>query len=174
MTRISLQCRSRHFLYNFGAFIPKVLGQAVDHGQFRFRTLLNDGWRLAAGSDLCVGAEERQSNPLFGVWCCVKREGFGGIPVGDEAERLDVSDALLMHTQYAAEALGVADECGTLEAGKVADLVVLDQDPFEVPADEIPRIQVDEVFLAGASVYRRSGAAVAEGSALIGRLCASA
>lgn len=148
------------FLYNFGAFIPKVLGQSVDDGQFRFRSLLRDGWRLAAASDMCVGAEERQSNPLFGVWCSVRREGFTGAPVGDVAERLDVGEALLMHTQYAAEALGVAAECGTLEPGKVADLIVLDRDPFDIATDDIPRIRVDEVFLAGAPVYQRSGVPV--------------
>jgi predicted amidohydrolase YtcJ len=146
------------FLYNFGAFIPKVLGHDVDSGQFRFRSLLRDGWRLAAGSDMCVGSEERQSNPLFGVWCSTRRTGFAGTPVGDGAERLNVGEALLMHTQYAAEALGVGSECGTLEPGKAADLIVLDNDPFGVPIDQIPKIQIDEVFLAGALVYRRSRA----------------
>jgi predicted amidohydrolase YtcJ len=147
------------FLYNFGAYIPKVLGPDVDNGQFRFRSLLDDGWRLAAGSDITVGAEERQSNPLFGVWCAVKREGFVGDTVGDPDERISVREALLMHTLYAAEALGVEDDRGTLEPGKLADMIVLDGDPWTVPVDELPLINVDEVFLGGVSVYRRRDAA---------------
>jgi predicted amidohydrolase YtcJ len=143
------------FLYNFGAYIPKVLGPAVDRGQFRFRSLLDDGWRLAAGSDLCIGGEERQSNPLFGVWCAVKREGFVGELIGDEAERISVDEALLMHTIYAAEALGVGDDRGTLEPGKLADVIVLDRDPGAVAVDDLLEINVDEVFVSGRSVYQR-------------------
>jgi predicted amidohydrolase YtcJ len=147
------------FLYNFGAYIPKVLGAEVDRGQFRFRSLLDDGWRLAAGSDLCIGGEERQSNPLFGIWCAVKREGFVGEVVGDVAERISIDEALLMHTLYAAEALGVGDDRGTLEPGKLADLIVLDRDPREVSVDELLDLCVDEVFVSGTSVYRRADAA---------------
>lgn len=147
------------FLYNFGAYIPKVLGPDVDNGQFRFRSLLDDGWRLAAGSDITVGAEERQSNPLFGVWCAVKREGFVGETVGNLDERISVREALLMHTLYAAEALGVDGDRGTLEPGKLADMIVLDGDPWAVPVDELPQINVDEVFVGGRSVYLRPDAA---------------
>jgi hypothetical protein len=149
------------FLYNFGAYIPRVLGSDVDNGQFRFRSLLDDGWRLAAGSDMCVGAEEKQSNPLFGVWCAVKREGFVGEIVGDPAERITVIEALLMHTLYAAEALGVESDRGSLEPGKLADVIVLDRDPCDVPVDDLPAINVDQVFLGGASVHQREGAAAA-------------
>lgn len=145
------------FLYNFGAFIPEVLGPAVDAGQFRFRSLIHDGWRLAGSSDITVGAEEGQSNPFFGVYCSVARTGFTGLPVGEDAEKLDVAEAMLMHTVHAAEALGVASDRGTLEAGKAADFIVVDADPFAVPPDALPRIAVDEVFLSGARVYRRPG-----------------
>jgi predicted amidohydrolase YtcJ len=143
------------FLFNFGAYIPEVLGPAVDAGQFRFRSLLHDGWRLAASSDVTVGAEEGQSNPFFGVYCSVARKGFTGKLVGEESEKLNLAEALLMHTQYAAESLGVADDRGTLAPGKAADLIIVDADPFEVPADRLPRIAVDEVLIGGASVYRR-------------------
>src|SRR5262249_18246417 len=136
------------FLYNFGDFFPVYLGDAGTHGRFPLRGLLDDGWDLSASSDLFLGAEERQTNPLFGIWCCLKRETFLG-EVIDEEQRLTLDEALRMHTVSAARALGVEHERGSIEPGKVADLVVLAEDPYETAIDRIPDIRVDHVYVDG-------------------------
>jgi imidazolonepropionase-like amidohydrolase len=57
-----------------------------------------------------------------------------------------------MHTINGAEVLGLAHEKGSLEPGKLADLVVLDRDPFAVAIDDLRRIKVESVFLGGRRV----------------------
>lgn len=145
------------FLYNFGAFLPTYLGEALGHGRFPFRTLLDDGWHISGSSDVFWGSEEGQSNPLLGVWCSVARRDFWGERL-EPAEAITVAEALRMHTLYAAEALGVQNSRGSLEAGKLADLVVLDKDPRDVPADELRDVKVDYVFVGGKLVHEREGA----------------
>ena len=145
------------FLYDFGDFIPVYLGEPGRHGQFPFRTLLAEGWHMCGSSDLALGSEERQSNPLFSMWCCVKRQSYLGELIEPE-QRISVDDALRMHTLYAAEALGIGDRCGSIEVGKVADLIVLDRDPRAVEPDQLLDINVDFVFVGGQPVYERPAA----------------
>ncbi|MEA2376210.1 MAG: hypothetical protein QOD13_117 [Thermoleophilaceae bacterium] len=153
------------FLYNFGDFFPVYLGGHGDHGRFHFRTLLDRGWRLNSSSDLHLGAEEEQTNPLFGVWCATKRESFLGDIIEPE-QRVTRDEALAMHTRHAAEALGVGDERGTLEPGKLADVVVLDRDLEPVSDDDLRKVKVDYVFLGGELVYERPGAKPPSGASL--------
>jgi predicted amidohydrolase YtcJ len=145
------------FLYNFGGFLPVYLGRHGETGRFPFRTLLADGWQLPLSSDITLGAEERQTNPLFGIWCAMERRSFSGDLV-EPAEAIGFSDALRMHTLHGARVLGVDAERGSLEPGKVADAVVLERDPRGVPASELPDIRVDYVFAGGKLAYRRKGA----------------
>jgi predicted amidohydrolase YtcJ len=145
------------FLYNFGGFLPVYLGRHGTRGRFPFRSLLAEGWELPVSSDLTMGGEERQTEPLFGMWCAMERRSFTGEPVEPE-EAVGFDDALRMHTINGARVLGVGDERGSLEAGKVADAVVLDRDPRTVPASELPDIEIDFVFSGGQLVHRREGA----------------
>jgi predicted amidohydrolase YtcJ len=145
------------FLYNFGGFLPVYLGEHGSHGRFPFRSLLADGWELPLSSDITLGAEERQTNPLFGMWCAMERRSFKGDVVEAE-EAVGFADALRMHTINGARVLGVEADRGSLEPGKLADAVVLERDPRSVPASELPDIRVDYVFVGGELAYRRDGA----------------
>ena len=69
-----------------------------------------------------------------------------------------MEEALKMYTIYPAAALGEDDVKGSLEPGKLADIVVLNRDPSEMTGDEILDVKVDYVFLGGREVYRRPGA----------------
>jgi predicted amidohydrolase YtcJ len=147
------------FLHNFAEFLPAYVGEYARHRQFPFRRLLDDGWPLSGSSDVWVGSEQRQTNPFFSIACCVTRRSFHGHLIA-EAERITVAEALRMHTLGGATALGEQETRGSLEPGKLADLVVLDRDPLGVPDDELADIAVDQVLLAGQTVHVR-GADVA-------------
>jgi predicted amidohydrolase YtcJ len=149
------------FLYNFfGDFLPVYLGKHGEHGRLPLKTLLQDGWKVASSSDLHVGAEDRATNPLFSIWCCVERQSFFGNTIEPE-QRISVEEALKLHTIYPALSLGEGDNRGSLEKGKHADVIVLDQDPREVAGEKLLDVKVDHVFLGGKAVHARSGAAAA-------------
>jgi predicted amidohydrolase YtcJ len=143
------------FLYNFGDFFPVYLGDPGRVGRFPFRALLDEGWKLSGSSDILLGSEERQTNPLFSVWCCLKRETFFG-EIIDPEQRITMDEALQMHTINAALALGQERERGSIAAGKLADLVVLAESPYDVDVDRLPDIAVDTVYVGGREAYARA------------------
>ncbi|MCU1636863.1 MAG: putative periplasmic protein, partial [Cryobacterium sp.] len=146
------------FLYNFDDFLPEYLGRAGERGRHPFRSLLAAGVRLSASSDLHMGSEIEQTNPLFGVWNCVKRESFLGNIIEQE-ESIDLDTALQMHTLDAAALLGRESEIGSIAAGKHADITILEEDPHDVTVDQLRQIRADRVIVSGITVYEREGAA---------------
>jgi hypothetical protein len=104
-----------------------------------------------------IGSEDRATNPFFSIWNTLRRRSFMGDTI-DADQRITLLEALRMHTSNAAATLGEGDRRGSLEAGKDADVIVLDRDPRACADDELLEVQVDEVFLGGRSVHRRSAA----------------
>jgi predicted amidohydrolase YtcJ len=145
------------FIFTLGEFIPTYVGDYGHHGQFPLRTLIDDGWSLSGSSDVWIGSELRQTNPLFSIWCCVERRGFFGNQIEPE-QAISVDEALWMHTMGGAKVIGHEREKGSLESGKLADVIVLAQDPRTVKPSALADIPVDYVFLGGRCVYRRPGA----------------
>jgi hypothetical protein len=90
--------------------------------------------------------------PLTGIAAAVTRRTREGALV-DPTEAVSVQAALAAYTIEAARAMGLEAECGSLEAGKRADLVVLDRNPLEVPPEELERLQVRRTFVAGGQVW---------------------
>ena len=144
------------FLYTFGDYFGDYLGEYGTRGRFQFADLLRDGWPLTGSSDVWVGSEREATNPLFSVWCCVRRQTYDERLI-DPDQAISVDAALRMHTVNAAAVLGEADQKGTIEAGKLADLVVLDRDPRTAAIDDIPAIGVHRVFLGGEPVLAPAG-----------------
>jgi len=117
--------------------------------QYLFGDLLRSGARLAAGSDWAVSS----ANPLRAAHVAVNRT----LP-GTQAEPLLPGQALSLGQHLGAYTAGSAyvnhlDETGAIEAGMLADLVVLDRDPFDGPADEIAYTGVHSTYVAGQRVY---------------------
>jgi predicted amidohydrolase YtcJ len=142
------------FLYTFGDYFVDYLGDYGSRGRFPFRTLLDAGWPLSASSDVWVGSEREATNPLFGVWCCVARETYAG-KVIDPHEALTVGEALRLHTSGGAAAMGESDVKGTLEPGKLADVAVLDRDPFSSSTEDLRHIRADLTLIGGKVAYDR-------------------
>lgn len=139
------------FLFNFvGDFVPMLLGDAGSHGRLALRTIIDQGVIPAASSDVGLGAEDGQSSPLFGIWCCMARQGYWG-RVLEPDEAISFAEALRLFTLEGARALGLDREIGSLERGKLADLVILDRDP-RADADEVRQARVDSVYLGGREI----------------------
>ena len=91
--------------------------------------------------------------PLRLVWAAVNRKTRSGFLLGG-AQRLDVMDALRAVTIDAAYQHFQEGNRGSLELGKLADLVILSRNPLDDPAT-IDEIEVVETIVGGERVYRR-------------------
>jgi predicted amidohydrolase YtcJ len=86
--------------------------------------------------------------PLDTIAAAVARRTLKGQPIGAD-QALTVEEAVRAHTIDAAFALGMEDRLGSLETGKLADLVVLDGDPFTTPTQQIADLGVWLTVLGG-------------------------
>lgn len=139
------------FLYTFGEYFEDYLGEFGREGRFHFKSLMAQGWRLNGSSDVWIGSEREATNPMFSIWCCLKRQAYSG-KIIDEHEALSLGQALKMHTLDSAAALGEDDVRGSLAPGKFADVIALEKDPFEVPVDDLRTMKVDYVMARGRCV----------------------
>ena len=120
---------------------------------YAFRDLLNAGTTLALGSDCPVASP----NPYLGIQAAVTRQKNDGTPAEGwyPAQRLTVAEAVYGYTMGAAIAAGTENMQGSLTSGKLADLVVLEDDIFEIPPLEIGKAQVKMTVFDGEIVFRR-------------------
>lgn len=91
------------------------------------------------------------------VWCAVNRVTRNGVRIGED-QCISVYDALRGITVNAAYAYHEEDRKGTLEAGKLADLVILERNPLKVDAMELKDIVVVETIKEGEVLYRMESA----------------
>lgn len=91
---------------------------------------------------------------LHTIWAAVNRITRNGVSIGPE-ERVSVYEALKAVTINAAYAYFEENIKGTIEKGKLADLVILDKNPLEVEPDEIKDIQVLETIKEGVKLYSK-------------------
>jgi len=102
-----------------------------------YRTILDAGIPISGGSDSPV----TPYNPLAGIQAAVNHP--------NHLERVSVREAIEMFTSTAAWSAFEEREKGTLAPGKLADLSVLEKDPFQVPTDRIKDIDIQSVCIEG-------------------------
>lgn len=129
------------------------LGEARMRGAYAWQTFLQQGTIVAAGSDFPV----ELSNPFFGLHAAVTRQDRANQPEGGwyAHEAMTLQQALRAFTLDAAYAAGQEQELGSLEPGKWADFIVLDQDPFAVDSAKLWQADVLATYVAGEAVYQR-------------------
>lgn len=92
-------------------------------------------------------------SPIMDVFSAVNRLTMTGFVLGPD-QRIGVMDALRGVTINAARMHFVEDKVGSLEPGKLADLVILDKDPTKVQAHNLKDLAVKETIVGGVTIYK--------------------
>ncbi len=118
------------------------------------RDLIDSGALLAGGSDWPVMPSP---NPWYGIQGLVERADPSGEFPGTlwPEQAITLAEALHIYTLGASQAMGIDDLAGSLEVGKSADFVVLDQNPF-APTTRLSETSATQTWFAGACVYERN------------------
>jgi predicted amidohydrolase YtcJ len=119
----------------------RFLGRERFERRHPYRRIVDAGILVAAGSDSDAGP----MGPLLGIHAVVNHP--------DEDRRLAVYEALTLYTKNGAKIAFEEKEKGTIEAGRLADLVVLGENPLKVPATSLQDISVDMTLVGGQVVY---------------------
>jgi len=120
---------------------------------YAFRALLDSDAPLAFGSDWTVAPLD----PMLGVYAAVTRRTLDGKNPGGwvPEQKISVGEALRAYTYGNAWATFNEQKWGTLAAGRYADVVVLDRDPFAVPPESLGTIKPLFTFVNGRLVYQK-------------------
>ena len=138
-----------------GRWADRVIGAERAKGTYAFKSLLDHGAKLAFGSDWFVAPP----TPLAGIYAAVTRRTLddrhptGWVP----EQKITVEQALRAYTSGSAYAGFQEKDVGTLEAGKLADLVIVDRDITRIPAETIRDAKVMLTMVGGRVVFDRDG-----------------
>ncbi|MDO4284583.1 MAG: amidohydrolase [Eubacteriales bacterium] len=138
-----------HLLLDEDGEIERVGAHRVQY-EWVMRTLLEETGRLAIGTDYPVVS----LSPFDTIYAAVTRRHFDGREASrNPQEALTMAQTLRAYTYGAAQVYSRQDEIGSLEAGKYADLVVIDRDLFSVPYEQIRDCRVAMTMVGGRVVY---------------------
>jgi predicted amidohydrolase YtcJ len=138
-----------HTFY-WGDWHKQIIGDSLGNKISPVRTALNKGLNITIHTDAPVALP----NLMRVVWTAVNRTSRSGEIIGAE-ERLTPYEALKAITDWSAYQHFEEDKKGTLEEGKLADLVILDANPLKVEPDAIKEITVVETIKEGKSIYKK-------------------
>ena len=136
--------------YNTDKFV--FYGEELMKRCMAYRTLLDAGIRAAAGSDFSPGP----FSPLMGIQGMVTRTGWDGRTWGAN-QRITVDEAIRVNTINGAYASHEETLKGSIAEGKLADFVLLADDPHSVPAGKIKDIQIVRTVVGGTTVHQTGG-----------------
>ena len=125
----------------------------------RFRSMFSKGLRISMGSDFpASGVGLIESSPLHGIEVGITRtqpglDGARQLP--DANETLTIDQLIYGYTMGSAYQLAAEDQIGSLEVGKAADFIVLNQDITSIDPSAIHSTQVLQTFVNGRQVYLR-------------------
>jgi len=123
-------------------YLDEILGERI-YESSPFRSIIDAGIHLSGGSDAPV----THPDPIEGIY------GACNHPY-DPGQSVSILEALRMYTYEVAWTSFDEEERGTLEEGKVADLVILNQDPFALHSSDLLSLKVENLYLNGEEFQR--------------------
>lgn len=134
-------------------WIDNVLGQERSRYGYAWGSLKKEGTVLAFGTDWPVAP----LNPMLGIYAAIARKDTSGYSVEGwhPEERLTIKEAIDAYTWGSAYAEYKDHEKGSLEPGKLADIVILDRNILEIAPDDILNTKVVYTILGGDFIYEK-------------------
>jgi len=133
-----------------------ILGPERSSRLYPIGSVVRSGGRFAGGSDWSVSS----LNPLEAIQVAVTRRGLreAAGPAWLPDELIDLPTAIAAYTTNGAFLSFEEKNRGTIEAGKAADIIVLDRNLFKIPAQQIHEAKVVLTLLEGKAVFSDGGA----------------
>ncbi|WP_240911843.1 amidohydrolase [Thermococcus sp. M36] len=133
-------------------WVMKRVGEKRAHWIYPFRSILKAGVVLGFGTDSPI----EPANPWETVYAAVTRGKYEGVDAYEytKDECLTIEEALHAYTYGSAYTLHAENELGTLEEGKLADFIIVSDDPFEVNEKRLGEIRVLETYVSGERVFK--------------------
>jgi predicted amidohydrolase YtcJ len=139
-------------------WMEERIGHERCKGAYAFKSLLDNGAILSFGSDWPgTSAALYHMHPKYLIYAAVTRKTLKGTPEGGwfPEQRISVEDALKAYTINNAYAAFEANERGSLQEGKLADITVFDRNLLEIPEDEILQTDVVLTIIDGKIVFEK-------------------
>ncbi len=146
------------WLYKDGASLRLTLGERRMQSFQPWKTCFAEGICIGGGSDHMVQLDSFDStnpwNPWLGMWIAVTRQTERG-GVDKPEQRLSREQALQLYTINNAYLNFEERKKGSLEPGKLADLIMIDRDVLSCPADDIKQTKVVMTIVGGKTVWQQ-------------------
>ena len=133
------------FINSEYTWLEKRIGKERCKYTYPMKSIIDAGIVLISGSDCPV----EEPNVIMGLHALVDRNGF--VP----EQCISIEEALKSYTINAAYAAFEENIKGSIEVGKLADFVILDKNPLEIPKEKIKEIKVMETIIRGKSVFKK-------------------
>ncbi len=133
------------FIISDCPFLEERLGKKRFSYVYPFKSIIDAGVILAAGSDCPV----EDPDPILGLHAMVTRVGY------TPQECVSIKESLKAYTINGAYAAFQENVKGSIEVGKLADLVILDKNPLEIPNNDIKNLKVVETIIRGKTAYKK-------------------
>ncbi|MBL4574381.1 MAG: amidohydrolase family protein, partial [Gammaproteobacteria bacterium] len=136
-----------NFTYTLeGRYVANLDGWRLEHNN-PLRSPMDHGIHVAISSDILpIG-------PLVGIYAAVTRKGMSGRVFGAD-EAITIEEAIAGYTIKGAYLGFEEDIKGSLEPGKLADMIVLSRDILTIDPEEIMDIEIEQTYVGGELVYQ--------------------
>ena len=142
----------------FGEEAQEFFGTEKWNGMYQFNPIIKSGALVAFSSDVVTNYELHRANPFFSMQVGATRvdpefpldpDKYPGSVRPTESAKISIDDLMRGYTINGARQMHLENKIGSLETGKIANLLILSDDPYQVPPEKLSEINIEAVIFDG-------------------------